>query len=74
MKDESLFGLSLITLIFEDRVDAFASRLLVSQRLTGADLMKLFPSPRIPGGTAQKMRPGPSGSMGTTRSGCVQTP
>ncbi|HUP93720.1 MAG TPA: CusA/CzcA family heavy metal efflux RND transporter [Burkholderiales bacterium] len=38
MRSESLFGLSLITLIFEDRVDAFSSRLLVAQRMTSADL------------------------------------
>jgi cobalt-zinc-cadmium resistance protein CzcA len=38
MRSESLFGLSLITLIFEDRVDAFSSRLLVAQRLSGAEL------------------------------------
>src|ERR1044072_9030123 len=38
MRSECLFGLSLITLIFEDRVDAFSSRLLVAQRLTSADL------------------------------------
>src|SRR3954466_2830534 len=38
MRSESLFGLSLITLIFEDRVDAFSSRLLVAQRLQSADL------------------------------------
>jgi cobalt-zinc-cadmium resistance protein CzcA len=36
MRSESLFGLSLITLIFEDRADAFSSRLLVAQRLTAA--------------------------------------
>src|SRR4051795_13326907 len=38
MRSESLFGLSLITLIFEDRVDAFSSRLLVAQRVSAADL------------------------------------
>jgi cobalt-zinc-cadmium resistance protein CzcA len=38
MRSESLFGLSLVTLIFDDRTDAFTSRLLVSQRLAGADL------------------------------------
>src|SRR5438874_9844228 len=38
MRSESLFGLSLITLTFNDAADAFNSRLLVSQRLTGADL------------------------------------
>src|SRR5215813_3906346 len=38
MRSESLFGLSLITLIFDDATDSFASRLLVSQRLAGADL------------------------------------
>ncbi len=38
MRSESLFGLSLITLTFNDSADAFHSRLLVSQRLSGADL------------------------------------
>ena len=38
MRSESLFGLSLITLIFNDHADPFQSRLLVSQRLNGADL------------------------------------
>src|SRR6478736_4194078 len=38
MRSESLFGLSLITLIFDDNADSFDSRLLVSQRLAGADL------------------------------------
>src|SRR5258706_2023346 len=38
MRSESLFGLSLITLIFNDNAQSFNSRLLVSQRLAGADL------------------------------------
>jgi cobalt-zinc-cadmium resistance protein CzcA len=38
LRSESLFGLSLITLIFDDKSDSFSSRLLVSQRLAGADL------------------------------------
>jgi cobalt-zinc-cadmium resistance protein CzcA len=38
MRSESLFGLSLITLIFSDETDGFASRLVVGQRLAGADL------------------------------------
>src|SRR5258708_32240845 len=38
MRSESLFGLSLITLTFNDDADSFQSRLLVSQRMTGADL------------------------------------
>lgn len=38
MRSQSLFGLSLITLTFEDGVDSFRSRTLVSERLLGADL------------------------------------
>src|SRR5579871_5169757 len=38
MRSESLFGLSLITQIFDDATDSFTSRQLTSQRLTGADL------------------------------------
>lgn len=38
MRSESLFGLSLITLIFDDQADPFKSRLLVAQRLSGAGL------------------------------------
>src|ERR1041385_354630 len=38
MRSESLFGLSLITLTFNDAADPFNCRLLVSQRLMGADL------------------------------------
>ncbi|MDP3715344.1 MAG: efflux RND transporter permease subunit, partial [Burkholderiales bacterium] len=38
LRSESLFGLSLVTLIFDDKSDSFSSRLLVSQRLAGADL------------------------------------
>src|SRR5215210_3716573 len=38
MRSESLFGLSLITLVFDDDADAFRSRLLVAQRLSAAEL------------------------------------
>src|SRR5512138_1653190 len=38
LRSESLFGLSLVTLIFGDDVDAFKARMLVTQRLTDADL------------------------------------
>ena len=38
MRGESLFGLSLVTLTFDDQTDAFNSRILVNQRLTGAEL------------------------------------
>lgn len=38
MRSQSLFGLSLITLTFRDGADPFASRLLVAQRLTQAEL------------------------------------
>src|SRR3954464_6550123 len=38
MRSESLFGLSLITLTFNDAADPFNCRLLISQRLVGADL------------------------------------
>lgn len=38
LRSESLFGLSLITLIFDDKSDAFSARLLVSQRVTQASL------------------------------------
>ncbi|PPD39324.1 MAG: CusA/CzcA family heavy metal efflux RND transporter [Methylobacter sp.] len=38
MRSESLFGLSLVTLTFEDNADSFRSRTLVTQRLAGADL------------------------------------
>jgi cobalt-zinc-cadmium resistance protein CzcA len=38
MRSESLFGLSLITLTFNDAADPFNCRLLISQRLMGADL------------------------------------
>ena len=36
MRSESLFGLSLLTLTFDDNVDPFRARMVVSQRLTGA--------------------------------------
>src|SRR5215813_4884894 len=38
MRSESLFGLSLVTLTFDDGVDAFRARTRVSERLTTADL------------------------------------
>jgi cobalt-zinc-cadmium resistance protein CzcA len=38
MRSESLFGLSLITLTFDDQADGFRSRSLVIQRIAGADL------------------------------------
>src|SRR5689334_15650918 len=38
MRSESLSGLSLITLTFDDKADPFASRVLVAQRLVGAEL------------------------------------
>jgi len=38
LRSESLFGLSLVTLIFDDDVDAFSTRMLVSQRMAQADL------------------------------------
>lgn len=38
LRSESLFGLSLVTLIFDDKVDAFSARLVVSQRLGQAAL------------------------------------
>lgn len=38
LRSESLFGLSLITLIFDDDVDAFRARMMVAQRLGEADL------------------------------------
>ncbi|MET4730703.1 cobalt-zinc-cadmium resistance protein CzcA [Lysobacter enzymogenes] len=38
LRSESLFGLSLVTLIFDDDVDAFSTRMLVGQRMAQADL------------------------------------
>src|SRR5215813_9618160 len=38
MRSESLFGLSLVTLTFDDGVDALTSRTHVSQRIATADL------------------------------------
>lgn len=38
LRSESLFGLSLVTLIFDDDVDAFRTRMLVGQRMMQADL------------------------------------
>ncbi|MEC4749555.1 CusA/CzcA family heavy metal efflux RND transporter [Methylomicrobium sp. Wu6] len=38
MRSQSLFGLSLITITFEDDVDSFHSRTLITERMTGAEL------------------------------------
>lgn len=38
MRSQSLFGLSLITITFEDDTDSFHSRTLISERMIGADL------------------------------------
>jgi heavy metal efflux system protein len=38
MRSQSLFGLSLITITFEDHIDSFHSRTEISQRISGADL------------------------------------
>jgi len=38
MRSQSLFGLSLITMTFDDDADSFHSRTLISQRLAGAEL------------------------------------
>src|SRR4051795_7584930 len=38
MRSESLFGLSLIYLTFDDGVDAFKARTMVNERMLGADL------------------------------------
>ncbi|MCL1962246.1 MAG: CusA/CzcA family heavy metal efflux RND transporter [Desulfovibrionaceae bacterium] len=38
LRSESLFGLSLVTLIFDDDVDPFKARMVVSQRFAEADL------------------------------------
>jgi cobalt-zinc-cadmium resistance protein CzcA len=38
MRSQSLFGLSLITITFQDGVDSFHSRTLISQRIAGAEL------------------------------------
>ena len=38
MRSESLFGLSLVQLTFEDGADAFRARTMVTERLQGADL------------------------------------
>jgi cobalt-zinc-cadmium resistance protein CzcA len=48
MRSESLFGLSLVTLTFDDDVDSFKSRAIVNERLTEADL---------PQGTNVKLAP-----------------
>ena len=38
LRSESLFGLSLITLTFDDDADPFTSRMIVGQRMTAAEL------------------------------------
>jgi len=48
MRSESLFGLSLVTLTFDDDVDSFKSRAVVNERLAEADL---------PDGTNVKLAP-----------------
>jgi len=48
MRSESLFGLSLVSLTFDDDVDSFRSRAVVNERLTEADL---------PEGTNVKLAP-----------------
>ena len=48
MYSESLFGLSLVTLTFDDDVDSFKSRAIVNERLAEADL---------PQGTSVKLAP-----------------
>jgi cobalt-zinc-cadmium resistance protein CzcA len=48
MRSESLFGLSLVTLTFDDDVDSFKSRAIVNERLAEADL---------PQGTSVKLAP-----------------
>ena len=38
LRSENLFGLSIVTLIFDDQADPWASRMIVAQRLGEADL------------------------------------
>ena len=38
MRSQSLFGLSLVTITFQDDVDSFHSRTLISERMSGAEL------------------------------------
>lgn len=38
MRSQSLFGLSLVTITFEDDVDSFHSRTLITERLSGAEI------------------------------------
>lgn len=38
MRSQSLFGLSLVTITFEDDVDSFHSRTLITERINGAEL------------------------------------
>ena len=48
MRSESLFGLSLVTLTFDDDADAFRSRAIVTERMGEAD---------VPEGTSLKLAP-----------------
>ena len=48
MRSESLFGLSRVLLTFDDNVDSFKSRAIVTERLAGAD---------VPQGTDVKLAP-----------------
>ena len=48
MRSESLFGLSLVTLTFDDDADAFKSRAIVTERMGEAD---------VPEGTSLKLAP-----------------
>lgn len=41
MRSQSLFGLSLITITFEDHIDSFHSRTEISQRISGAELPEM---------------------------------
>lgn len=38
LRSENLFGLSIVTLVFDDKADPFASRMIVSQRIGDAEL------------------------------------
>jgi cobalt-zinc-cadmium resistance protein CzcA len=38
MRSQSLFGLSLITITFQDGIDSFRSRTLISERMAGAEM------------------------------------
>ena len=51
LRSENLFGLSIITLIFDDDADPSASRMIVAQRLTEADLPEGITSELAPEAT-----------------------